>query len=297
MVAFDYAQQVRIIEEMRAKALFFMGGLPKSGSTWLQIMLHAHPEVSCTGEGHFMTYLAPRLTEAVKKYNTYINYKNRVVLQDLAGFPLCDEPQFRFLFVSAILLLLAASGKAREVHVVGEKTPDKLDHLPLLAALFPAARLIHVLRDPRDVAISAWFHNQRLNAKDTNARYPTLNAFVAHCARAWIDVVAKWERFTAGAPARCLLVRYEDMVQRPHAELTRLFEFLGVGTAPAIVEACVEAGGFARLTGGRPPGVEDRGALLRQGLPGDWRNHFDAADELTCRSIAGAAMHRYGYAA
>ena len=64
MPAFDYADQLRVIEEMREKHLFFMGGLPKSGSTWLQIMLHAHPEVSCAGEGHFMTYLAPRLSEA-----------------------------------------------------------------------------------------------------------------------------------------------------------------------------------------------------------------------------------------
>ncbi len=84
--------------------------------------------------------------EAMKKYNTYINYKNHVVLQDLAGFPLCDEQQFRFLFVSAILLLMvAASGKARQVRVVGEKTPDKLwTHLPVLMGLFPAAKL-----DPR----------------------------------------------------------------------------------------------------------------------------------------------------
>jgi S-formylglutathione hydrolase FrmB len=41
--------------------------------------------------------------------------------------------------------------------------------------------------------------------------------------------------------------------------------------------------------------VEDRGALLRQGLPGDWRNHFAASDDLACRAIAGEAMARYGY--
>ena len=297
MPAFDYAEQQRIIDEMRAKDLFFVGGLPKSGSTWLQIMLHAHPEVSCAGEGHFLTFLAPRLSEAMKKYNTYIEYKNHVVLQDLAGFPRCDEQQFRFLFVSAVLLLMAASGNARQVRVVGEKTPDKLEHLPLLMSLFPTAKLIHVLRDPRDVTMSAWFHNQRLNAKDAQSKFPTLNAFVQHCAKAWIEVVNRWERAAAALPARCSMVRYEDLVARPHAELTRLFEFLGVGTAPATVEACVAAGSFMRLTGGRAAGVEDRGALLRQGLPGDWRNHFAAADELSCQAIVGGAMARYGYGA
>ena len=60
-----------------------------------------------------MTFLAPRLSEAMKKYNTYINYKNTEVLQNLAGFPRVDEQQFRFLFVSAVLLLMAASGGRR----------------------------------------------------------------------------------------------------------------------------------------------------------------------------------------
>jgi hypothetical protein len=295
MPAFDYAEQQRIINEMRAKEIFFVGGLPKSGSTWLQIMLHAHPEVSCSGEGHFLTYLAPRLGEAMKKYNTYIDYKNRVVLQDLAPFPQIQDQQFKFLLVSAILLLMAASGKAREVRVVGEKTPDKLDRMPLLVDLFPGAKLIHALRDPRDCAISAWFHNQRLNPKDAQAKYPTLNLFVAHCARAWLEVVRRWEHLAAAVPGRCAMVRYEDLVARPHAELSRLFSFLGVGTAAATMDACVAAGAFARLTGGRPAGVEDRGALLRQGLPGDWRNHFAASDDLACRAIAGEAMARYGY--
>jgi hypothetical protein len=297
MPAFDYDEQQRIIAEMRAKDLFFVGGLPKSGSTWLQIMLHAHPEVSCAGEGHFLTYLAPRMSEAMKKYNTYINYKNHVVLQDLAGFPRVEEPQFRFLFVSAVLLLMAASGKAREVRVVGEKTPDRLENLPLLTALFPNAKFIHVLRDPRDCTISAWFHNQRLNAKDSQARHPTMSGFALHCARAWMDVIAKWERVAGALPARCAMVRYEDLVTRPHAELSRLFGFLGVSTEPATVDACVAAGTFARLTGGRAQGVEDRGALLRQGLPGDWRNHFSNADDLACQAIAGGVMARYGYGA
>jgi len=295
MPAFDYAEQQRIIDEMRAKELFFLGGLPKSGSTWLQIMLHAHPEVSCAGEGNFMTYLAPRLNEAMKKYNTYIAYKNHVVMQDLTAFPICNEQQFRFLFVSTVLLLMAASGKAREVGVVGEKTPDKLDHIALVADLFPTAKFITAVRDPRDVAISAWFHNQRLDAKGAAAKFPTLSAFVEHCARAWVDGMRRWDGVAAAAPARCAFVRYEDLLARPQVELTRLFEFLGVSTAPAMVDGCVAAGDFARLSGGRAPGVEDRGSLLRRGLPGDWRNHFSQSDDLACRAIVGGAMARYGY--
>ena len=118
-----------------------------------------------------------------------------------------------------------------------------------------------------------------------------------HCAKAWIEVVGRWDRAAADLPTRCTMVRYEDLVARPHGELARLFEFLGVSTNAATVEACVAAGGFSKLTGGRPPGVEDRGALLRQGLPGDWHNHFARDDEQACQTIAGTAMARYGYRA
>ena len=46
------------------KQLFFIGGAAKSGTTWLQVLLDAHPSVSCTGENHFVTHLFPTLRKA-----------------------------------------------------------------------------------------------------------------------------------------------------------------------------------------------------------------------------------------
>jgi len=293
--AFDYADQQRIIDEMRAKDLFFVGGIPKSGTTWLQILLNAHPEVSCAGEGHFLTSLAPLLTNALNQHNVVIARTNHGVLQQFAVFPEFDRQNLRFLFVSAILLLMAASGKARDARIVGEKTPDNLLGFPVLSELLPAAKFIHILRDPRDCAVSTWFHIQRTEAKAAQNRFPTLGTMVAHIAQQWRDVVGFWERFAEASAARCALVRYEDLAARPQSELLRLFEFLRASTLPATIDDCVAAGDFARLSGGRPPGVEDRGSLLRQGLPGDWRNHFTQAEVVSCRQIAGGTMARYGY--
>jgi len=295
MPVFDYAEQQRIIDEMRAKDLFFVGGVPKSGTTWVQILLNAHPEVSCVGEGHLLTSLGPLLASAMKKYNTVIGHKNRSVLQGFGGFPSLVEQNFGFLFASATLLLLAASGKAQHVRVVGEKTPDNIGGIGFLSDIFPAAKFIHVLRDPRDSTISAWFHNERLDAGKFHETFPTLTAFAQHAAQSWCDEVGRWERFAKAAPARCAMVRYEDLAEQPQAEMTRMFEFLGVSTRATTVDECVAAGDFARLSGGRPAGVEDRGSLLRRGLSGDWRNHFAQGDDIAFRWIAGDAMTRYGY--
>jgi Sulfotransferase family len=293
--AFGYAGQQRIIEEMRAKSLFFVGGVPKSGTTWLQILLNAHPEVSCAGEGHFLTCLAPLLGGAIAEYNATIRQKNREVLQQFAGFPEFADDGIGFLFVSAALLLMAASGKARRVRVVGEKTPDNLTNPWFLADHFPLAKFIHILRDPRDCTVSAWFHNQRINPDEAREKFPTLSTFVPHVAQAWSDTVSDWERFAEDAPTRCAVVRYEDLVADPYAETARLFEFLRVSTRPAAIRDCIAAGDFTRLTGGRPPGVEDRFSLLRRGLPGDWRNHLSRDEDLMCQCIAGSVMRQFGY--
>ncbi|MFP6691035.1 MAG: sulfotransferase, partial [Alphaproteobacteria bacterium] len=44
-------------EAVYAKPLFFICGAIKSGTTWLQLMLDAHPDIACRGEGHLPNML------------------------------------------------------------------------------------------------------------------------------------------------------------------------------------------------------------------------------------------------
>lgn len=294
---FDYEEQLRIVAEMYAKDWFFVTGIPKSGSTWLTILLNAHPEVSCLGEGHFLTALAPELKATIDKYNAYIRHKNQQVLQGLIAVPQLQGPHLGFLLVSSIALMLATSGKARSVRVVGEKTPGRMDNLASLQALFPHAKFVHIVRDPRDCTVSAWFHNLRVTAAALQSEYRSMSAFVPHSMRVWVRGVTAWEHFSATRSAHCVTVRYEDLVAQSSVELYRLFRFLGVATDAATIAGCIAAGDFTRLSGGRQPGMEDRASLLRQGLPGDWRGHFSPEDASVCQSIAGATMARFGYSA
>jgi hypothetical protein len=61
---------------------FFVGGYPKSGTTWLQLLLNAHPEVSCIGEGHLPHHLEPLLRQALAQHNALIAEKNATVLAE-----------------------------------------------------------------------------------------------------------------------------------------------------------------------------------------------------------------------
>src|ERR1700735_4204914 len=86
-MTFDYETLHAEITALRNKQLFFVGGAPKSGTTWLQILLDQHPAISCSGEGHFPTALIPRLFSAASEYNRHIAWKNETVFSEMAGYP------------------------------------------------------------------------------------------------------------------------------------------------------------------------------------------------------------------
>src|SRR5580658_10414130 len=78
---FDFDSLQRAVAQVRSEQVFFIGGAPKSGTTWLQYLLNAHPEISCGGEGHFPNRLLPMLAKTLQTYNTGINVKNRSIYE------------------------------------------------------------------------------------------------------------------------------------------------------------------------------------------------------------------------
>jgi hypothetical protein len=292
---FSYLAQHEEIRDFYAKDLFFIGSNPKSGSTWLQVMLNAHPDISCAGEGHFIDHLWPLLRVAMQQHSAHITLKNTTIFNELPPFPRFYEGHLRYLLTSAIVMLLMQSASARAARVVGEKTPDNVLHFVQLDALFPHAKFLHVLRDGRDCAVSAWFHNMRTNPEELHKRHPTFAHFAESVAQTWKDIVTTANRFAAARPGRCLTVRYDDLVLRPHQAIGAVFGFLGVGTDDAIVAQCIDQGTFERMSGGRLPGAEDRSSFMRQGQSGNWREHFTPEANRAFLSIAGDVMALSGF--
>jgi Sulfotransferase family len=291
----DYDSVHAAISDLRKKQIFFIGGTIKSGTTWLQLLLNAHPEVSCHGEGHFTSGLAPILWGALERYNQLIVQESKLVFNEIAGYPPLGKDDFQYLLASCISLSLLRQSKDKPARVVGEKTPSNVRYFDIFDALFPTAKFIHIIRDGRDCAVSGWFHNLRVAREWTIKNHGSLDSYVAKHADYWANDLAKAQAFAEKHQDRVHQIRYEDMAANTERAMADIFDFLNVDAAESVLASCRSEASFATLTGGRPTGDEDLGSFFRKGLPGDWRNHLSKETEAAFRKRAGGWLDRFGY--
>lgn len=259
-----HAELARLAE----RQLFLVGGAPRSGTTWLQQMLDSHPDVSCRGEGLFDRTFAVPLDAMMVERGRLLDAKNTGLFHDAGGYPLPLAGDADILLGSALLLALRQQSAGRDCRAIGEKTPENVFFFPRLKRLFPAARLICIARDPRDVLTSAWhfFRRPASGQDEAAAKTAFLRDALPSLARGARSMLALVER----DPASCVIVTYEALRQEPAPIMAQLFRFLGVSDHEAMVQDCIARTSFAAMTRGRDAGVAQDGSFLRKGVVGDW---------------------------
>ena len=168
----SWFERLTEIAEVAKRQLFFVGGAPRSGTTWLQQMLDCHPDISCRGEGLFLQQLATPMERLIAERSGSIDAKNRQVFRHAGGYPLPAPDDSEFLTATAILLALHRQSEGRQCSAIGEKTPENVFFFPRLKSMFPGAKLICIARDPRDVLTSAWhfFHSAAAGEDEVAAK-------------------------------------------------------------------------------------------------------------------------------
>ena len=243
-------------------------------------MLNAHPDVCCQGEGLFLNHLAVPLERAFADRGKVIAGKNETLFGHTGGYPLPVPADTEFLLATAILAAMrrqldAPSMQGRKVQLVGEKTPENAFFFPRLRRMFPQAKFIGIARDPRDVLASAWHYFVKTHPDQDQDAAKT--QFVERALPSMNDGAKAMVGFARGCPEDALLITYEQLLAHPAAVMTRLYGLLGVSAPPALVAQVVDMMRFDKQTGGRPAGVEARGAFLRQGVAGGWPATFSPA--------------------
>lgn len=190
-------------ESKREKSanLAFLGGHPRSGTTLLEQVLDAHPQVVAVDEsGAFLKVLQPEFHRSKELSPARLNTLRRLYLQALSE----------------------DAGAVVDSKLLVDKNPSPTARLPLWLKVFPELRVLVALRDPRDVILSCFFQNIPLNVTNVNfLRLETLAQHYSDLMTIWLRV-RKWEGFS------WLETRYESMVHDLEKEGRRVTEFLGL---------------------------------------------------------------------
>jgi len=276
--------------------VFFVCGAPKSGTTWLQRILDAHPEVCCSGEGHFVGRFTAPLARIVNTYNSGLAVETEQVYEGRPYYQPISQPEFDELAGGFILKRMSARADAR-TRWVGYKTPIYTRQLDQLHRIFPEAKIIHIVRDPRDVAVSRMGHNRRAGISNvfepqTDEHRQTIEAAVT----LWVEAVTAIDAFAQAHPTLTHELRYGDLHTDPIGVTTELFRFLGAPVEPVLVEQIVAATTFKAMAG-REPGHEDAGSFLRKGVVGDWKAQLPPQSAQFIAENCGELMRRKRFAA
>ena len=291
----DWHTRIGVLQDMAQGTLFFVGGAPRSGTTWLQQLLDGHPEICCRGEGLFWRNLALPLDALMTERAHALTAKNTTLFQHTGGYRLPGPDHADMLLGTAILLALRQQCGTQTYRAVGEKTPENVFFFPRLKTLFPHAKLVVIARDPRDALASSWHMFYRM-AQGEDERAAKL-AFLATALPPIVEGTRQMLAFEQKYAADYRMLTYEALHAWPERELAGLFTFLGVSDDPAIVASCVERAGFAAMTGGRQRGEVDDASFHRRGLPGGWETTLtEEMNDMILRHL-GWAFPKFGWRA
>jgi len=279
------------------KQLFFIGGAAKSGTTWLQVLLDAHPDVSCTGENHFVTYLFRNLRKTLEEHNRVLLDPRKNTAYAIGWQPaLFEADEFVYLAIAAALGILRKQARAKPAaRAIGDKTPENVRVFPQLFSWFPRSKGFHMVRDPRDGAVSGWHHVTRLFPEETKSVYPGIDDYARKYAKVWAIKTGDAATAAAQFPTRILELRYEELIETPEPILARAFRFLDIESDPALVARCIKAASFEGLSGGRTRGQELVGSFFRKGVVGDWQTRLAPETIAYVLAECGDGMRRFGY--
>ena len=168
-----------------------------------------------------------------------------------------------------------------------DKTPDHAEHIPLLAAMFPDALFVHLLRDGRDVALSVI----ELSKEHTGPRHPPQSP--ASAAFFWGRRMRRVASASRELADRLAMVRYEDLVKDPEPELRRLCAFLDLSFEAGMLEH--DAGALETVPEAQR-GIHGRIAMPPTMGLRDFRTQMSPRDVEEFEAIAARELARAGYA-
>ena len=191
--------------------------MPRSGTTMLEQMFAAHPQVYGGGELPLMGRIR-NLSEKITKrnYPHSMLSANRTLLKDAAQYYL-EEAKRTLNFNQPIVV---------------DKLPHNFLDAALICALFPNARIISLRRDYRAIALSNYFQN--FSAKKGALGYAFNLEAMGHHLKDFHRLMDYWSKTLP--PKQYQEFHYEKLVENPTDEIPKVMAFCGLEFTAEIME-------------------------------------------------------------
>lgn len=256
VAAGDYARWPTLVAPDARQSPVFVVGFPRSGTTLVEQMLDAHPQLQSMDERAFFYMLSEQLSEQGFR-----------VPQDLGklGQPGCDELR------TGYWSLVKARVELRAGAQLVDKNPLNMLWLPMIHRMFPDARFILVQRHPCDVLLSNYMQEYR------SAVLAALSTNLEQLAKGYVIALQHWMQHVAVFKPNVLTVRYEDLVADTAAQVARVGDFLGLRDASALLNYDQHAREKGFISTPSYTQVTEPISTRRVGHWHAYRGYFDAA--------------------
>jgi hypothetical protein len=268
---------------------FFIVGCPRSGTTWLRMLLAQHPVVASPRETHLFDRYIAGLQAAWDRDGTACHTVGlRAALKEREFTALCAD------FARGVMRHIAATGL--DAKAVVEKTPAHVRHVPLILKLLPEAHFIHLIRDPR-AAVASLCAAGRTFGSSWASTDPIENA------RLWVrDVSAGCG--IASLTDRHVTVKYEALLEPTGWRVVQdLFNWMGLEADSDFCQRAVAECNIDRLRKERDD-LKSRGLanvggadFFRKGKADSWTGELSMQDVEAIEYITGDLMRECGYTA
>ena len=256
----------------------FIGGSPKSGTTWLERALNFHPDILMTGENLFYEW------PSTDSFKNFISSSPRMFFQSF--FP---EKGFEDLHVSLfyegyLSKTFEIFSEVSGIKVIGDKTPSySQSHF-----IYNNFKYLHCVRHPLDYAISSAYHTSNIeiskgskdklytNLIETSEVQEFFNQsdYMEIYLNDWIRIntnifeLAKFNK-------NIFICHYEDLLNSFEERMSEILNFIGLDASQEILKIIKERSSFKSLSGGRKQGQENTKDFFRKGIQGEYMQVLD----------------------